>query len=233
MEKSFSCIDCKNDNCFVKKFCSSEWISTLGKAKYTFVQKKGQYVFFEGNPVFGIYFIKEGKVKVTSSGSKNKEQIVRLANAGHILGHRGFGGDFYPVSAVAMEETTLCFFENKILYDAFMENPKFTYGLMMFYSQELRKAEVRMKHLTQMNVREKTADALLFLMDTFGIDKPTQTLNVVVSREEISEIAGTSVGQIIHNLSDLEKEKIIAKKGKLIQILDEGKLKSIVSGYYS
>lgn len=233
MKKNSFCSDCPNVNCFIRKHCSADWQNTLSQSKYQFVQRQGQYIFIEGNPVFGIYFIKEGKVKVTSTGSRNKEQIVRLANDGHILGHRGLGGDFYPVSAVSMEDTTLCFFENKILHDAFMANPEFTYGLMMFYSRELRKAEVRMKHLTQMNVREKTADALLFIKEAFGLDKQAQTLNVNISREEIADLAGTSVGQIIHNISDFEKEKIIAKRGKKIQLLNEKKLMEIVSLYYS
>lgn len=233
MKKNIFCRECLNNNCFVRKHCSADWLDTLSLAKYQFLQKKGQYVFIEGNPVFGIYFIKEGKVKVTASGHRNREQIVRLAKDGHILGHRGLGGDFYPVSAVSMEDTTLCFFENKILHEAFMANPEFTYELMMFYSKELRKAEIRMKHLTQMNVREKTADAILFIKEAFGINKDGHTLNVSISREEIAELAGTSVGQIIHNLSDFQKEKIIIKKGKKIQILDEKKLSSIVSFYYS
>ena len=233
MKKNVSCSDCSNNNCFILQHCSPVWLNTLSQAKYQFTQKKGQYIFIEGNPVFGIYFIKAGKVKVTSIGHRNKEQIVRLAKDGHILGHRGLGDDFYPVSAVAMGDTTLCFFENKVLTEAFMANPKLTYGLMIFYSQELRKAEARMKHLTQMNVREKTADALLFIKEAFGLNADGQTLDVTISREELADLAGTSVGQIIHNLSDFEKEKIIVKKGKKIQILDEKKLSGIASFYYS
>lgn len=231
-DKKIACGDCLNANCFIKQYCSPDWQEKLSEAKYQFTQKQGQYIFIEGNPVFGIYFIREGKVKITASGNRNKEQIVRLAKDGHILGHRGLGGDFYPISAVSMEDSSLCFFENKILYDALMTNPRFTYGMMLFYSQELRKAEIRMKHLTQMNVREKTADALLFIREAFGLSPESKTLNVTISREEISDIAGTSVGQIIHNLSDFEKEKIIAKLGKKIQLLDEKKLGAIVMTYY-
>lgn len=232
MKKNISCKECLNKNCLIRANCSVEWLNILSNSKYHFIQKQGQYIFIEGNPVFGIYFIKEGKVKIASSGQGNKEQIVRLARDGHILGHRGLGGDFYPVSAVAMEDTSLCFIENKILYDAFMANPKFTYELMMFYSNELRKVETRMKHLTQMNVREKTADALLFIRNAFGFEKDNQTLGIAISREEIADLAGTSVGQIIHNLSDFEKEKMILKKGKKILITDEKKLSGIVSSFY-
>lgn len=233
MKKNTLCAQCPNDQCFIRKYCTAEWQQKISTAKYQFVQKQGQYIFIEGNPVFGIYFIKEGKVKVTASGIHQKEQIVRLAMDGHILGHRGLGNNFYPVSAVALEDSSLCFIENKLFQEALMANPKLTYGMMIFYSQELKKAEVRMKNMAQMNVREKTADAILFIKDAFGLNPDNHTLNVTISREEIADLAGTSVGQIIHNLTDFEKEELIAKKGKKILILDDKKLTGIVSEYYS
>ncbi len=232
MKKNASCDGCPNKNCFIGHIQSPEWKLKLSNSKHLFIQKPGQHIFLEGNPVFGIYFILEGKVKVTISGKGNKEQIVRLAKDGDVLGHRGLGGDFYPINAIAMEETVLCFVENSLLYSAFIANSEFTFEMMLFYSGELRKAEQRMRYLAQMNVREKTADALLFIRDSFGINDETKELNVEINREEIAGIAGTSVGQIIHNLSDLEKQKIIDKTGKKIQISDEKKLREIVSAFY-
>lgn len=232
MKNAIHCSNCPNKNCFIKQNCSGSWLEKLSRSKYYSVQKKEQHIFLEGNPVFGIYFIKQGKVKVTARGNQNKEQIVRLAKDGYILGHRGFGGDLYPVSAIAMEDTSVCFFENEILYSAFMENPKLTYALMMFYSAELRKSEMRMKRLAQMSVREKTADALLLIKDVFGLENETKALNVSFNREDISGIAGISYGQAIRDLSSFKKEKIIAFKGKKIQILDEVALAEIVAYHY-
>lgn len=223
---TISCTTCKNRHCFIKQ-CSPEWINIIDDNKNQNNYKKGEHIIREGNPVQGIYFIHTGKVKVITTGLNGKHQIVRLANDGHILGHKGFEGDVYPIGAIAMDDSLICFVENETLDDMFMSNPKFTYTLMMFYSHELRKLEQRIKNIAQMNTREKVAEALLYLIEIFGLDEH-QELNTLLSREDIAAIAGTNAEQIIRQLTIFENEKIIAKKGKKIIILKQEELNKII-----
>ena len=193
--------------------------------------KKGQYIFREGDRIFGLYFIENGKVKIISTGLNNREQIVRLATVGHVIGHRGYGSETYPVGAVALEDTQVCFFDNDIIYDAFMNNPKLTIALMMFYSFELRKTELRERHLAQMTIREKIADTLLYLKEIFGMNSIDNALNAVLSRQEIADIAGTSPEQVIRELSEFESEKLIARDGRKILLTNLDGLNSIVADH--
>jgi len=179
----------------------------------------------------GIYFIYRGKVKVTIKGENDKEQIVRLAKDGHILGHRGFGDESYPISASAIEDSLLCFVDNTTIFDAFQSNPEFTYHLMMFYSKELRKTEQRIKYLAQMNVTEKVVAAILYIKDTFGWCPEEKTLNVALKRKEIAAIAGTTSEQVSREINALKKEKILGKKGKIIILKNIEKLKDLIKDY--
>jgi CRP-like cAMP-binding protein len=223
---TISCITCKNEHCLIKQ-CSPEWIKIIDVKKNQSRYKKGENIIREGDPVHGIYFILSGKVKVITTGLNEKQQIVRLANDGHILGHRGFAGDVYPIGAISMDDSLICFVENETLDEMFMSNPKFTFALMMFYSHELRKVEQRIKNIAQMNTREKVAEALLYLIEIFGLGEQ-QELNIFLSREDIAALAGTNAEQIIRQLTDFEKEKIISKKGKKIIILDQEELKKAI-----
>ena len=225
-----ACLTCENNNCFIKE-CSHEWIEWLGNKKSESFYKRGQQVLTKGHPIFGLYFIKRGKVKVISSDWRGKEQIVRLAADGHILGHRGYGGESYPIGAVAMDDSTICFIENDLLYQSFLNNPNFTYQLMMFYSQELRGVEKRMKYMAQMTVLEKIVSALWYLKEIFGYDENEDVLNVNISRGEIATLAGTSQEQVVRALTELEKEKVISKVVRKIRILDEKKLEKIIESY--
>ena len=174
MKNSNSCLICDDSNCFLK-FCSPTWLELIKTHKTEIAYEKGQYIFNAGEFVNGLYFVKNGKVKVISNGLNNKEQIVRLATNGHILGHRGLGGETYPVSAVAMDVSVVCFVENETIAQAFLNNPQFTVELMLFYSEELRGIETRITHLAQMTVRERVIFALLYLIDVFGFDSSGQT----------------------------------------------------------
>ncbi len=231
MEGQINCSDCTNKLCYIQQHCSPNWVSILSASKNQLWYKKGQYIFREGDRIFGLYFVERGKVKIISTGLNNKEQIVRLATTGHVIGHRGYGSETYPIGAVALEDTQVCFLDNEIIYDAFMNNPKFTIALMMFYSFELRKTEIRERHLAQMTIREKIADTLLYLKEIFGMNSADGSLSATLSRQEIADIAGTSAEQVIRELSDFESEKLIAKNGRKLLLLNVDGLFKIVAAH--
>ena len=232
MKTIVSCNECSNTVCLIKQHCLPIWKEKIDANKIQMRYMVGDYIFREGNKVYGIYFIKHGKAKVISTGLNDKEQIVRLAANGHILGHRGYGGESYPVSAMALCDTSVCFIDNDSFYDVCMNNPQFTMEMTMFYSRELRKAEIRLKCLGQMSCREKIAEALLYLKDIFGMDEEKKCLNVYLTRKEIADMVGTTSTQVIRELHVLEAEKLIAKQGKgTLLLINMPGLESIVSNY--
>jgi CRP-like cAMP-binding protein len=231
MSEKITCKKCDNEACFIKKTLPSSWLNKIEPKKIQIEHLAKDIIFREEGYVHGVYFIKHGHVKVIAKGAEKREQIVRLAVKGHVLGHRGLGDDRYPVSAVACTDTTVCFFDNDTLYDAFMNNPKLILQMMEFYSRELRKTEIRMKYLTQMNVQEKIAEALLYVKQVFGVNKTDGTLNVCFTRQEIANLTGTLAEQVSRMLGDFENKKLIVKKGKGIKLTDEKKLQEIVVKY--
>lgn len=231
MKDVIHCSTCKTKSCFVRQYCSQEWINIIDVSKNQEFYKRGEYLFREGSRVFGLYFLQQGKVKVISTGMNGKEQIVRLATDGHVIGHRGYGIETYPIGAVALEDTLACFLDNDMLYNAFMSNPKLSYAMMMFYSFELRKTEIRQRILAQMTIREKTADTLLLLKEIFGVDEKDKSLNVTLSRQEIAGIVGATAEQVTRILSEFEEESLIEKKDKTILLLDEKGLDNIIAAH--
>ena len=203
----------------------------MSQSKNQSIYKSGRNIIVEGQPVFGIYFVQHGKVKVISTSFEGKEQVVRLATDGHILGHRGYSNEIYPIGVIAMTDSVICFFDNQILYDAFMANPKFTYNLMMFYSKELRKVEQRIKYFAHMTVMEKVAFALLYTMETFGLNEYENSLRIPLSRQEIANIAGTTADQVSRQITLLKNEKVIGTSGKRIIITNKKMLKDMVARY--
>ena len=166
------------------------------------------------------------------SGPNKKEQIVRLANDGHVVGHCAFGGETYPVSAIALEDTRACFLVNDVLVKAYLENPSFTLAFMTYYSTELRKLEMRLKHIAQMNIHEKVAESILYLYDIFGADPETQLLNVHLSRQELADLVGTNAEQVTRQLTLFNEEKLIEKEGKDLKITDPVALRRIIEKYH-
>ncbi|MDP2925239.1 MAG: Crp/Fnr family transcriptional regulator [Nanoarchaeota archaeon] len=190
-----------------------------------------QYIIHEGSPILGVFFVQQGKIKIFSTGLNGTPQIVRLVKAGESLCFRGYGRTNYCSSSVALEDSRICFFETEDFMQMCNSSQLSKY-LISYLGNELEIADKRLKYLMQMNVREKTAEALLFMKKSFGINRMKE-LDVYMSRKDIAAIAGTSEELIIRQLSEFEKEKLIERRnhGRIIGLLDEKRLNQLISKY--
>lgn len=223
-----NCTDCHNIHCIIKKNVHQTKMEPFLSSKSMLNTKKGQSFILEGAPVHGLYFIQEGKVKITKTGLHGKEQIVRFTGNGETIGHRGFGaGQFYQISAISIQKTTLCNFSTESMHQMLHEIPSLTYDLMTFYAEELNRSETKVKKFAQMTVREKVIDALLYLNRKFG--QTNGLLNIQLSRKEISDFAGTTEEQVIRSLSALRKDGLIETPGKRIKIINVNILRKEIS----
>jgi CRP-like cAMP-binding protein len=210
------------------RHCTSEWKELIALKKKTILFTKGKAIFSEGEKVKGIYFMYSGSARVHKKWSGKKELIIRFARAGDVLGHRGFGSaKTYPVSATALEDSSVCFIENDFFEKTLTTNPSLTYKLMELYADELQKAEWRMRNLALMEVKGRVAEALLELVNVFGTGR-NNYINVPVSRQNISAYAGTTYETVFRLLRNMTDEKIISVSGKKIRINNTEKLKKII-----
>ena len=86
-----------------------------------------------------------------------------------------------------------------------------------------------MTHIAQNPVRERVAEAILFVKETYGFEADGRTISAVISREDLANIVGTATESAIRMLSDLNKEGVIKLVGKKIRINDIAKLKRIAN----
>lgn len=149
------------------------------------------------------------------------------------LGHRGKGDETYPVGAVALEDSRICFVDNQTIYDVLMNNPAITYSMMMFYSEELRKCEQRGKYSAQMTVEEKVISALVYINDTFHENGADTPCSIRMSRKEIAQIAGTNTDQVSRVLSFLKSQGDIKTDGRAILVTELRKLRKRISKYHT
>jgi len=223
-----SCEVCENSVCLIKKNSQTLVNSNFVHEKSDIRCKKGHQFIMEGAPVNGLFFVLKGKVKVFRTGINGREQIVRFAKEGEIIGHRGFGTEeYYSIGAIALEDTVLCYFSKGSLQNALYKNPEFTYDMMLFYANELNKSESKVKSLSQMSVRERVIDTLLYIYRKFGENR--EFLNVILSRKEYADYAGTTEEQVIRVFSILKRENLISTKGKRIGINNIDLLKKEIS----
>jgi CRP/FNR family transcriptional regulator, polysaccharide utilization system transcription regulator len=219
--QQLSCQHCKAR--FGSIFCKAEGeqLATLNAARVCSLYKKGQVIFQEGAYSFGIYCINSGKIKLSHSGDDGREQIIRLVKAGDIMGYKALlSGERYTATAIALEDAQVCFIPKDLFLSVLQSDPSLSLEMMRILSSELRKAELKITHLAQKPVRERLAETLLFIHETYGVESDGQTLNVRLSREEIANLVGTATESAIRLLSEFKKEGMIELEGKKIRLLN-------------
>ncbi len=226
------CINCKTR--YKSVFCNlkSNELDKLSYNKGCSSYKKGQIIFYEGRRPIGLYCINKGKVKIAKLGEEGKEQIIRLAREGDILGYRSLiSGDTYSASSETLEETDICFIPKDSIFHLIKENSEFALKIIELVSRDLKSAENKVTDLAQKHVRERVAEALLMLKETYGFEEDEQTIAIALTREILANIVGTATETVIRLLSELKQDNIIALERRKIKILNLKQLVRTASIY--
>lgn len=197
-------------------------LKTVDRVKTDSRYRKGQIVFNEGNPVFGLYCIKEGRAKIYKTTADGKRQILRIAAAGETLGLRSLLAEQpYSTTAEALEETVLCFIDRRTLFPLISEARDMTWRILRDLAHELIDSEKRTTEMARSSVRERAAGVLLLLKEKYG--HPSEEgidLNIALSREDLADLAGTSTESLVRTLTDFRGEGLVSSRGKQITLLD-------------
>lgn len=225
------CEHCENRKDSLFSDLSPEEMCHLSMGKTCNTYQKGQIIFYEGNAPMGLYCVNKGKIKIYKRGRMGKEQIVRLAKPGDLLGYRAFiGEDVYTATAEALEDSTICFIDKKNFQHVIDSSPDIPEKILKNLCNELRDAENFIQSMAQKSVRERLAEVILILKKKYGMDTEDPTLlGVTLTREDIANIAGTAIETTIRLLADIKEEGLIAFVGRKIRILDQNKLVEVAN----
>jgi CRP/FNR family transcriptional regulator len=196
--------------------------------------RTGELIFKQGGVPFGLFILFQGKVKISKTGNDGRELIVRLAKEGDIIGYRALlGEDNYFCSATAIDNVQICFIPKDSLFKLIAKSPDIAFKLMKIFAADLRKAESNSTALTQKQVRQRVAEALLLLKEIYAFEADGFTLNIKLTREEFASIAGTVRETATKLLSEFKSNGLIELDNKRIKILDLIRLREMANGITS
>jgi CRP-like cAMP-binding protein len=220
------------EQCIVREISSfkalkKEELIQIANCKTSYIIKKGEPIFEEGETVNGIYCIKEGVCKLSKLSANGKDQIVKLVKAGELLGQRSLISDEPAnLSAVALEEMEVCFIPRTEVLQFFNNNNQFSMNIMKSICGDLKESDGHTVSMAQKTVKQRLAETLLYLEDTFG-KNDDGSLHVQLSREELAGMIGTATESCIRLLSEFNKIGLIELLGKRISLTNRIKLKKL------
>ncbi len=222
----------KCEQCIVRQFSSLKALSKdellrMAECKTSYTIKKGEPIFEEGEMTNGIFCVKDGVCKMTKLSANGKDQIVKLVKAGELLGQRSMiSEEPANLSAVALEDMEVCFVPKSEILQFFNQNNQFSMNVMKTICGDLKDADDHMVSMAQKSVKERLAETLIYLEDTFG-NNQDGSLRIQLSREELAGMIGTATESCIRLLSEFNKNGWVDLTGKKITIKNKNQLKKL------
>jgi len=210
---------------------SKEELKRVSDSKITKSIKKGQAIFEEGDKLNGVFCVREGVSKLSKLSANGKDQIVKLASKGEVMGQRSvIAEESSNLSAVAVSDMEVCFIPKEGIIDTLHNNPNFTVEVLRHMAHDLRQADDVIVNMSQKSVKQRVAEAFLYLGENFGEDSEG-FLSVTLSREDIANVVGTATESCIRIISEFKKKGYIKTSGKKIGVANEKKLRNMVEGF--
>lgn len=180
--------------------------------------KKGHIIFYEGRISTGVYCLEHGRAKIYRVGMDGKEQILRLATSGSLLGIRALlENERYSASASTLEDSVICFINKSFFLHLINKYPKMNSEIVGHLCKMLKEAEDKIISIAQKPVRERLAESLLILNRVFKPNGKSEIKhNISLPREDLANIVGTATETVIRLLHDFKEEKLVEIDGRSI-----------------
>ncbi|MCM4167717.1 Crp/Fnr family transcriptional regulator [Arenibacter sp. H213] len=209
---------------------SKEELKKVSDTKTTKILKKGETIFEEGEKLNGVYCVREGVSKLSKLSPNGKDQIVKLATKGSVLGQRSvIAEELSNLSATAINDMEVCFIPKDAIVDTLNSNPNFAVEVLRHMAHDLKEADDVIVNMSQKTVKQRVAEAFIYLDDNFGVDNEG-FLALTLSREDIANVVGTATESAIRIISEFKKMGLIKASGKKIGIINPKGLADLIVG---
>jgi len=214
-----NCIDCEIRIKSYFNNLSTIDLRDLNKEKTSNLYKKNQNIFYEGTSSSGLYCLYSGKIKLFKKDVGGKKQIVRFVAPGQLFGLKAFieKGN-YSVTSTALEDSVVCFINRNKFCHLMRIYPNLTNYLLKSLSKLLNEAEKRLASIALRNVKQRVAESLIILLNTYCNDQ--DIMEIKISRDDLANCAGSATENVIRVLSEFKEERLISISGKTLTILN-------------
>jgi CRP-like cAMP-binding protein len=192
------------------------------KRKY----KKKSEIFREGDFPLYLFYIEKGKIKTYKTNEDGKELIINLHNEGDFFGYVNLMREnSYMESAAALEDCEITLIPKSEFFKLIHQNRQVSQKFIKMLSDNIKENEDQLLKLAYNSVRKRVSECLIKFFDQNEDRQPVNGLKI--SREDLSNMAGTSIETAIRTLSDFKDEKLIEISSGKIKILALEKLRSL------
>ena len=179
------------------------------------VTARTRAVFSQGDPADAIFYVQNGKVKITVVSSQGKEAVVGIFGLGDFFGEGCLAGQqLRMASATALTECSIVRLEKRAATKVIHDEPEFSELFLAYVlSRNIRIEEDLVDQL--FNSSEKRLARVLLLLANFGKEGRHELMIPKMSQETLAEIVGTTRSRVSFFMNKFRKLGLIHYNGGL------------------
>jgi CRP/FNR family transcriptional regulator, cyclic AMP receptor protein len=186
-------------------FDPKKFLATIGEGRKVVAFPKHQAIFTQGDAADAIFYIQDGKVRLTVVSEAGKEATLGILSEGAFFGEGGLAGQPLRMgSATAMTDCQLLQIDKKAMTLALHREHAFS-DLFVAYllTRNIRYEEDLVDQL--FNSSEKRLARILLLLAHFGKEGVPQTVIPKMSQETLAEMIGTTRSRVSFFMNKFRK----------------------------
>ncbi len=187
---------------------------------------RGTMLFAEGERGDRLYVIAEGKIKLGSSSSDGRENLLAVLGPGEMFGELSlFDPGPRTLTATAVADTTLYELAHAELVSWLERHPAMSKVMLAALARRLRRTNENLADLVFSDVPGRVAKALLDLAQRFGqpLDDGLRVAHDL-TQEELAQLVGASRETVNKALADFAARGWVRREGRAIVLLDLNRL---------
>ena len=191
------------------------FLANVNEGRAISICRTNQPVFSQGEPADSVFYIQEGKVKVTVLSEQGKEAIVAILGTGDFCGEGCLAGQPRRMAtAAAMEDCKIMRLEKAAMIRLLHDEPEFSERFMSHLLA--RNVRVEADLVDQLfNSSEKRLARLLLILANFGKDGKPVPVIAKISQETLAEMIGTTRSRVSFFMNRFRKMGLINYNGHL------------------
>ena len=196
-------------------FDPKRFLAKVGKGKTISKYRKDQIVFSQGQIADAVFYIQQGKVRLTVVSEQGKEAVIAILEPGHFFGEGCLNGHPLRIATTrAIDECVITRVEKATMMATIHGEPEFS-ELFMSYLLT-RNSRIEEDLIDQLfNSSEKRLARLLLLLANFGKQGKPEPIVGRFSQETLAEMIGTTRSRVSFFMNKFRKLGFIEYNGKL------------------
>ena len=181
----------------IRLFDPKEFLTNAGIGRTIHPYGAKQTIFSQGKPADAVYYIQEGRVRLSVVSKQGKEATIALLGPGDFLGEGCIASDqpFHMATATATTACSILKIEKKVMLRTLHEEHRFSDIFVAYLVQRHNHTQADLVDQLFNSSEKRLARALLLLARFGKKDKPEEVIPDI-SQETLAEMIGTTRSRV-------------------------------------